>query len=454
MGTVISTIVIGLLVLSLLVVIHEGGHTLAARVCGVRVTEFFIGMPCRVRLAHRSKKHGTLVGITPLLLGGYTRICGMEGDDDERLADAYACVCRHGRVKAADLADEVGCSVDDAYTLLATLVDWASIEPYYDPDLGENPGQNEWPEAFQTVARDEKGLTIYDAGSQVGSEGSSEAGEPTPVDDPAAAIADERSRTYLGCGFGQKLLMLVAGPAFNLLLAILLMVAALSGIGYEVAEGTTLAAVAEGSLAEEAGIEAGDTITSIDGVEVSDWDELGEAVDDAFADGGSFEVTWTHDGEARTATIEPSGDDDVLGITVRTKTVRADVIDSVRASFGYAWEVVKAVVQLIIPTQTIGVLNQSTSVVGIAVMSQQAAEAGLASLLMIMSAISMSLCFMNLLPIPPLDGGKVLIELINLLRGRPISKRAELVISYVGIAFFLFVFVYVLRLDIIRFVMG
>jgi regulator of sigma E protease len=79
---------------------------------------------------------------------------------------------------------------------------------------------------------------------------------------------------------------------------------------------------------------------------------------------------------------------------------------------------------------------------------------GLADLLMIMSAISMSLCFMNLLPIPPLDGGKVLIEIINLIRRKPLSKRAELVVSYIGIAFFLFVFIYVLRLDIIRFVMG
>lgn len=454
MFTVISTVVIGLIVLSLLVVIHEAGHTLAARRCGVRVTEFFLGMPCRFRFARRSKKYGTLVGVTPILLGGYTRICGMEGEEDERLADVFACVSRHGRVRADALAEEVGCSVEDAYAMLATLADWAAIEPYYDPALGEDPNQSDWPAAFQTLARDAAGLTIYDVGSHVGEPGSTEAGEPRAITDSAAALAAERSHTYLGCSFGQKLLMLVAGPFFNLVLAVLLMVVALSGIGYQAADGTTLASVTEGSLADDAGIQAGDTVTSIDGTEVTTWDELGTALDEAFADEESFEVSWTHDGEQRTATITPSDDDQVLGITVRTKTVHANIVESISYSFQYAVAVVQAVIQLIIPTQTMEVLNQSTSIVGIAVISQRAAMEGLADLLMIMPAISMSLCFMNLLPIPPLDGGKVLIEIINLIRRKPLSKRAELVVSYIGIAFFLFVFIYVLRLDIIRFVMG
>ena len=71
---------------------------------------------------------------------------------------------------------------------------------------------------------------------------------------------------------------------------------------------------------------------------------------------------------------------------------------------------------------------------------------------MIVASISMSLCFVNLLPIPPLDGGKVLIELIQFVRGRPLPKRAQMIVSYVGLAFFLFVFIYVLRLDLLRYI--
>ena len=59
--SVVSTVAIGLLVLSVLVMVHELGHMLAAWSCGVRVTEFFLGMPSRLRLSHRSRKYGTVV---------------------------------------------------------------------------------------------------------------------------------------------------------------------------------------------------------------------------------------------------------------------------------------------------------------------------------------------------------------------------------------------------------
>ena len=77
--SIVSPVFWGLVVLSLLVFVHEAGHYLAARAFGVRVTEFFLGMPFRYKLSYKSASHGTEIGVTPLLLGGYTRICGMEG---------------------------------------------------------------------------------------------------------------------------------------------------------------------------------------------------------------------------------------------------------------------------------------------------------------------------------------------------------------------------------------
>ena len=64
------------------------------------------------------------------------------------------------------------------------------------------------------------------------------------------------------------------------------------------------------------------------------------------------------------------------------------------------------------------------------------------------------LAVFNLLPIPPFDGGKILIELIQLIIRRPLSMRAQTILSYIGIAFILFVFIFVLRNDVIRFVLG
>ena len=99
---VVSAIFWGLVVLSLLVVVHEGGHFLAARAFGVRVTEFYLGMPCRKRLFRKSRAYGTEFGVTPILLGGYNRICGMEGEHDDRLADCLDLVQRRGRVTIAE----------------------------------------------------------------------------------------------------------------------------------------------------------------------------------------------------------------------------------------------------------------------------------------------------------------------------------------------------------------
>ena len=147
LAPVLAALFWGIVVLSVLVFVHEGGHYLSARACGMRVTEFFLGMPFRHNVSWKSKGRGTRFGVTPILLGGYTRICGMEGTRSDKLAACLALVQRRGRVGASDVAATLDVSVDDALDLLATLSDWASIRPYYNPDKGEYEGQATYPEA-------------------------------------------------------------------------------------------------------------------------------------------------------------------------------------------------------------------------------------------------------------------------------------------------------------------
>ena len=97
--SIISTVFWGLLVLSVLVYIHEAGHFIAARILGLRVKEFFIGMPCRIRAAFTSKRTGTTYGITPVLLGGYTLVCGMDGEAPVCLGDVLSFVYKKGRLR-------------------------------------------------------------------------------------------------------------------------------------------------------------------------------------------------------------------------------------------------------------------------------------------------------------------------------------------------------------------
>jgi regulator of sigma E protease len=125
-----------------------------------------------------------------------------------------------------------------------------------------------------------------------------------------------------------------------------------------------------------------------------------------------------------------------------------------RGAVGYAGMVADVALRLIMPQHTMEVLDQSTSIVGISVMASQAVSAGVMDVIAIMAAVSMSLGFMNLLPIPPLDGGKILIEIVQLIIRRPLSIRAQTIVSYVGVAFFLFIFVVALRNDIVRYILG
>lgn len=456
-GGVLSAVFWGVVTLSLLVFVHEGGHYLAARAFGVRVTEFFLGMPCRARLSRKLERYGTEVGVTPILLGGYTRICGMEGEQDELLAQAFAVVQREGRVSAAAVASELGCDVDRSYDLLATLTDWAAIRPFYDASKGERPSQGTYPEQFETLRRDPAFLTEYDRAHDFSLPGTTAAGEARPLDCGAdEALARERSHTYLGCGFWKRFWMLFAGPLVNVALAFVLAVGAFCVMGQQVVvDSNVIASVTEGSLADQAGLQAGDAITRVGDVEVSDWSDLVDAVRQGVTPGSSVEVDYVRDGEQRATTIEvPEGEGQLLGVNAQTTTYHPGVLEASRWAVSYAGLVASFAVRLIVPTQTMQVLDSSTSIVGISVMASEAASQGPMSVVSLLAAISMSLGFMNLLPIPPLDGGKILIEVIQAAIRRPLSVRAQSVVSYVGLAFFAFVFVVVLKNDVSRLLIG
>ena len=456
--SVLSAVFWGLIVISVLVFVHEGGHYLASRLCRVRATEFFLGMPCRFKLSHKSWKVGTEFGVTPLLLGGYTRICGMEGADDELLAPALDVVMREGRVSAEEVARRLGVDVDRAYGLLGTLSDWAAIRPYYDPALGERPSQSYYPARFETLERDPNHLTEYDRGHDFTLPGSTPAGEPHETGmDPEEFLAQERSRTYAGAGFLKRALMLVAGPLVNLVLAFVVVTAAfmVQEYGY-VPNVSTIGGVVEGSAAEAAGLEAGDTIAQVGETEVETWEELVDALTPYLESGTDFELTYERDGEETTVTVDlvDGEENEELGIYSSVATYRLSLPEAASATVSYTAETASYVVQLLQPSHTMEVLDQSTSIVGISVMASEAASTGPYTLMVLVAAVSMSLGFMNLLPIPPFDGGKLLIELIQLVIRRPLSQRVQNALNCIGLALLVFIFVVVVKNDIVRYVIG
>ncbi|MDO4798223.1 MAG: M50 family metallopeptidase [Coriobacteriales bacterium] len=449
----LSAVFWGVVLLSILVFVHEGGHFLAARAFGVRVTEFYLGLPCRFKLFVKSKKRGTEFGVTPFLLGGYNRICGMEGVEDELLAPAFAIVQREGRVEAERVAQELDVDVSRAYDMLVVLTDWAAIRPYYNPELGEHPHQRDYPAAFETLRRDANMLTEYDAGNDFAQEGSTEAGAPRALEAPREQLAQERSRTYLGCSFPKRIAILVAGPLVNLLLAFVLAVGAYMSVEYQMpVNESKVGSVAEDSIAQQTGLQAGDEIEAVGDTKTTTWEELHAALAAACKAGEDFSLTVRRDGASTQLTVDlPEGEEvEAIGITCQTTPYHLTLPEAMRAAISYAGMVGRVSARLIMPQHTMEVLDQSSSIVGISVMASEAVSKGLLDVLTLVAAISMSLGFMNLLPIPPLDGGKILIEVIELCIRRPLSQRARLIASYVGLAFFAFVFVVVLRNDFAR----
>ena len=114
----------------------------------------------------------------------------------------------------------------------------------------------------------------------------------------------------------------------------------------------------------------------------------------------------------------------------------------------------QAILGLFNPETAAQTVSESTSIVGIAVMSADFFAQGFVDALFFMAAISVSLGLMNLLPIPPLDGGRFLVEVIQKVTRRDVPMKVMGYVSMAGMALFLCFFVFMLNQDIQRFIIG
>ena len=444
---IIAPIFWGVLLLSVLVFVHEGGHFLAARACGVRVTELFLGMPCRFNVHFSSKRIGTKFGVTPLLIGGYAAICGMDPQTVPCAPAVLAAVHRHGTVSVSDLARELELDPDDVLDACAFLLGWGSIAPVYEDESKQS--SKYYPMTYASMPRDAAGNTVYDgkAFDRTHATKQGDAWVPPMGDDEFYRC--ERSHTYLGKGFWKRALMLVAGIIVNILTGFILMVGVYSIVGIQSVDNVnTIGAIEAGSPAASAGLKAGDAILMVDGESTATWEEVYNALQESGED-GAVDLTVEHDGSQRQMTIELS-DQGTLGISASVRTVRLNPLDSMRVGAMYIVQTAQGVIRMLTPQHTVEMLNNSASIVGISVLSAQAAQAGAGTFLSFAALISFSLGFMNLLPIPPLDGGKLLIEIVQAVSRRQVPIKVQAAFSWLGIILFGLLFVYMLRVDILR----
>lgn len=149
----------------------------------------------------------------------------------------------------------------------------------------------------------------------------------------------------------------------------------------------------------------------------------------------------------------------IIGVDIVTQSgeithVNATPLQSLQAGFSYIGLVFQAIIGLFNPHTAAQTVSESSSIVGIAVMSADFFSKGLADALFFMAAISVSLGLMNLIPIPPLDGGRFLVEIIQKITGREVPMKVLGYVSMAGMALFLCFFVFMLNQDVQRFIFG
>jgi regulator of sigma E protease len=407
----------GVITFSLLIVLHEGGHFLAARAFGVKIHEFMLGLPSP-GLKWRSRKSGITYGITMLPLGGYVRIAGMEpGHEDELLATALGLLATRGRIDSTDMAALMGVPRDRATSMLTTLEDYGVAE--------QVPDSMDWVPLASHA----------------------------PGEDDDALLARVRSKVYRGQPTWKRVTILSMGVLVNIVSAILILTIALTLVGVPTPT-TSIAQVSAGSPAAAAGVRPGDRILSFAGTTIDTWPRL-RAVLLTAKPGVLVPVVVRRGTATLTLSVAPSarqGGGTLFGVTAGSINVPMPFIEATRQSFAMVGLVFVAIAKFFNPATFQTSLQGARSVVGISYEVASAAQEGPLTYAWMVALLSLSLGIMNVLPIPPLDGGKIAVELGERIVGGRIPRNVSLAFSAVGTLLLFSLIFYLMYADVVRYI--
>ncbi len=283
--------------------------------------------------------------------------------------------------------------------------------------------------------------------------------EPTAAGE--SSLEETPGQSFEGSSVLVRSLVVLAGPVANMLFAFVLFWLVFWYNGLSVLS-PVVGNVLPDSPAAQATIQVDDTIVKISGVNITYWDDVIHEV--GATEGKPFEMVLLRDGKEITLKVSPEqrmqknifGESIPVGfVGINPKgpwqTVHLNVIDAAIKGFSYTWETtvetIKAFYMLVIgylPSDAIGgpiMISQTIS---------DQAEKGLSTLLVLIAIISVNLAVVNLLPLPVLDGGHILMFAIEAVRGRPISERIQKNFQRIGLAIILLLMLLGTYNDIMR----
>jgi regulator of sigma E protease len=292
------------------------------------------------------------------------------------------------------------------------------------------------------------------------------AGDMNPASQPSdewmSLPAEERAKTFQSKKLWQRFIIVAAGPATNFLFAIIAFMIIFASIGYP-SNPASISAVLPGSPAAAAGFQPGDRITSADGGRIDTFSDLHlyvmlrpdqEMLFDVQRDGRDIQLRATVRAETRrdqfgnaarigVLGVRPGGTTDFTPLPVHHLPGAA-----IRATVDTVETMVTALGQVVIGRRS---LEELGGPLKIAEVSGQQASLGWLPFFLLMTGVSINLGFINLLPIPLLDGGHLLFYMIEGVRRKPMKPEAQEWAFRTGLAMLLALMIFVTFNDLASF---
>ena len=407
-------------IFGVIVVVHEFGHFYFAKKAGILVREFAIGMGPKI-FAHTGKD-GTLYTIRILPLGGYVRMAGW-GEDKTEIKTGTPASLSLNEAGVVTRINLTGKQLDNlSLPMNVTSFDFEEKLEITGLVLEES----------KTYKVDHDATIVEEDGTEV---------RIAPLD------VQYQNATVWG-----RLITNFAGPMNNFILGILLFIFLMFMQGGVADLSSNAVSITDGGALQVAGLVTGDKILSVNGDATDSYTEVATIISKAAEDAKtapSFDLVVEHDGATKNVTVTAEKVDGTyrIGISPILKTGFVDkIVGGFQEAGATALLIVTALKNLIANFD----VKQLGGPVAIYKVSAQAAEFGLASVLGLMAMLSINLGIFNLIPIPALDGGKIVMNILEAIRRKPLKPETESYITLAGVAVMVVLMIVVTWNDIIR----
>ncbi|MFC7061175.1 RIP metalloprotease RseP [Halobacillus seohaensis] len=414
-----TTVIAFILMFGLLVFVHEWGHLIFAKRAGMLAREFAIGFGPKIFAFTRNE---TLYTIRLLPIGGYVRVAG----EDPEIIELKA-------------GHHIGLEFNDAGNVKRIIVNNKSKHPYARVIEVERADLDHRL-VIEGYEIDEEEKLFFD------------------IDPKAMFVVDEKetqiapyNRQFGSKTVPQRAMQLFAGPLMNFVLAIILFMI-LGFVQGVPAEEALIGEVQPDSPAEQAGLQSGDQVVAIDNESVRSWEEFTTIVRE-------------HPEEEVSLTVNREGQNQELPVTPRSLEEGDMEIGQVGVARAFEDSFVKKLTFGFTQTYDWGTLiltnlgmlvtgqfslDMLSGPVGIYDATDQVVQTGFTNFVMWTAILSVNLGIINLLPLPALDGGRLIFVGLEGVRGKPIDPQKEGIVHFIGFALLMLLMLVVTWNDIQR----